>query len=133
MLKTLLKVLRIAAMVFLGLLVALILFLAYAIWYFGGGIFGDEDFEPVKWQAGPSATADRCYRGGMAKDIRDRIVPKGMSRNQVERVLGKPDQGKSSEYRYVLGKCSGLGIDYDDLHIYFDEQGVVVNVLILQH
>lgn len=79
-------------------------------------------------------TNSTCYRGGMAHDIRQRLLNQGMSRADVVRLLGEPD-GHSTmhEYRYVLGMCSGFLMDYDDLHVYFNNDGNLSHAEIIQH
>lgn len=69
----------------------------------------------------------------MAIDIRDRLLGRGETKQFVEGFLGKPDFATEGEYRYILGMCSGLGWDYDDLHIYFNNQGRIAGVEIIQH
>ncbi|MBU1619780.1 MAG: outer membrane protein assembly factor BamE [Gammaproteobacteria bacterium] len=69
----------------------------------------------------------------MANDIQG-LLSKKMTENDVAALLGEPSaQFTKQEYQYSLGMCSGLGIDYDYLHIYFDEQGNFSQAKITQH
>jgi hypothetical protein len=124
------------ALIAFGVLVALFLAaLAYLWWWMSGGIFTQERFEPKVWSRPITNAEDStCYRGGMAADIRDRVLRPGMSRAEVKRLLGEPDKDfKQDEYWYVLGMCSGLRIDYDVLHVYFDANGALQRAQIRQH
>lgn len=69
----------------------------------------------------------------MANDIRNLLLRKGMTKLEVEQRLGKPDHESSLKYQYVLGMCSGLGLDYDTLDIYFDSEGKLIDTAISQH
>jgi len=46
--------------------------------------------------------------------------------------LGLPDSETNSEYQYILGMCSGLQMDYDVLHVYF-ENGRISDAKVYQH
>lgn len=69
----------------------------------------------------------------MANDVRNLLLRKGMTKFEVGQLLGKPDDESSLEYQYVLGLCSGMGWDYDNLHIYFDSEGKLIDTAIIQH
>ena len=68
----------------------------------------------------------------MANDIIRNVAVPGSERSIVETKLGPPDSFKHNEARYELGMCSGFRIDYDTLHIEY-ENDVVVNARHLQH
>lgn len=103
-------------------------------WWTQGGVFSIARFDPAKWQAKvPDKLDTTCYRGSMAYDIRDRVLRTGMAAQEVQQLLGKPDFNSPTELRYVLGMCSGLGWDYDDLHVFLNQQGRVERVAIIQH
>lgn len=74
-----------------------------------------------------------CYRGGMADDIKNLLLRKGMTKLELEQQLGKTDYEFPLKYQYVLGMCSGLGLDYDTLDIYFDSEGKLIDTAISQH
>lgn len=113
-----------------GLLTAL----ATLFWHASGDAFSSDDFDPATWrQSVPEKLETSCWRGGMARDIQRRIVRPGMSRADVIAALGTPDGQRPEEFSYVLGMCSGIRIDYDDLHVRFNERGEVAQVLIIQH
>lgn len=128
------RVLKVVAMsigLFVVTLVAL--FIAF-FWWISSGVFSTSRFDASLWFAQQTRETDiTCYRGGMVNDIKDRLLRPKISVTEVEQLLGQPDMKFSGEYRYVLGMCSGLGWDYDDLHIYFDSQGKMTRAAIIQH
>jgi hypothetical protein len=104
-------------------------------WWSVVGVFGTSQFDGAKWVIRPTREAAfNCYRGGMARDIQHNLLKPGAPKADVELLLGAPDYDASTsvEYGYVLGMCSG-GLDYDVLHIYFDEHGSVQSSKIVQH
>ncbi len=109
-------------------------FIWYVIWYVHEGVFSASTSDASAWLAvQTNKTESTCYRGGMANDVKNRLLAKGMSQLDVQNFLGVPDSHSSFEYQYVLGMCSGIGVDYDNLHVYFDEQGRLTRTLIAQH
>jgi hypothetical protein len=105
------------------------------MWWIHDGVFRMQSFDAKQWFAPlTKETEFGCYRGGMARDIKDRVLKPQMSRNDVMGVLGKPD-GHSTEEQYqcILGMCSGFQMDYDVLHVYFDGLGRFTHARIMQH
>lgn len=126
-----LKIVGMIAIVIAGVIVAVF---ASFVWWSSTGVFSTSKFNSSAWFVPvTNNTETSCYRGGMARDIKNRLLKQGMSSSEVERLLGRPDSKSENEYRYVLGMCSGLGWDYDDLHVYFDKQGRVESAAIIQH
>jgi len=104
------------------------------VWWMTIGVFSHQSFDTKKWNIPLTQELDStCYRGGMAKDIRDNLLKQGESKQFVENLLGKPDHIQENEYSYVLGMCSGFGFDYDNLHIYFNKQDKIIYSKIRQH
>lgn len=131
---TIRRIIKAVAIVFAALLFLVAVMLGIFVWWSSVGVFSIEKFDPAKWHAPISDAQDvTCYRGGMAIDIRDHILGRGETKQFVEGLLGKPDFATEGEYRYILGMCSGLGLDYDDLHIYFNNQGGITGAEIIQH
>lgn len=117
------------------LLLALVFSLGAFYWWMVGGVFRQSRYDAALWFAPQTNLTDStCYRGGMATDVKDRLLQPGMTHEDVERLLGKPD-GRSTqgEHQYILGMCSGFGMDYDNLHIYFDSNGKYTHAAIFQH
>lgn len=119
------------------LLGAAVLFVACAVWLYGlfhGGVFATSRFDSVAWSAKQTNESEAdCYRGGMAKHIKEKILRPGLQREEVVRLLGQPDSEGAGEIQYVLGMCSGFRIDFDGLHVYFDPTGALAHAAILQH
>jgi hypothetical protein len=127
--KMIIVIIKLAAGFLLLLFVAIMVF----GWWASKGTFSISKFDPVIWHAKQTnETEAGCYRGGMAYDIRERILEPGMSKNKVSSILGEPDSSGDSEFQYILGICSGFRIDYDVLHVYFKE-GNLVNAAVYQH
>ena len=117
------------------LLIAVFALAAFAYWWMSGGVFTTSQFDSTVWFARQTnATDSTCYRGGMAANIRDRILKPSMTHQEVEQLLGKPDgYSTPGEYQYILGMCSGLMWDYDNLHVYFNGEGKYERAAIIQH
>jgi hypothetical protein len=128
---TILRVVKYAA---ISLLVAAVAVVGWQYWLFKGGIFSTSRFDSEKWKELSFNNDDfSCYRGGMANDLKDRVLLPTMSRASVENLLGKPDRSGVEDLEYTLGMCSGLRIDFDSLNVYFNEHGGLTRVAITQH
>ena len=114
---------------------ALVALFVAAHWWMTGGVFTTARFDSAVWLAPQTSETDTtCHRGHMAADIKERVLKREMTREDVERVLGKPDgYSTAGEYQYILGMCSGLLMDYDNLHVYFDSDGKYERAAIVQH
>jgi outer membrane protein assembly factor BamE (lipoprotein component of BamABCDE complex) len=116
---------------------AVVLFVAYGgwlYWLFHGGAFATSRFDSTAWSTKQTnESVSHCYRGGMAKHVKEQVLRPGLKREEVLRILGQPDFEKPDEVHYVLGMCSGLRIDFDGLHVYFNSTGELERVAILQH
>lgn len=114
-------------------ILAILWFLYSFIYFINPYFFRFEKFDAVQWKA-PIPITDRydrtCYRGGMALDLRDHVLKRGMSKTYVEKLLGRPQSTRSNALYYDLGYCSL--VDYDDLVIYFDAKGALVYAKIVQ-
>ncbi len=132
---TFLRIAKYIAIAFGGLVIALILLVVTLNWWMSGGVFTVSRFDQTVWFAPQThATEFTCYRGRMAKDIKNRLLTLDMTHKDIEHLLGTPDgHFTSAEYQYILGMCSGFMIDYDVLHIYFGTDGKYANSAILQH
>lgn len=104
-------------------------------WWASVGIFSTSRFDKAEWLAPISQEREiTCYRGGMARDIMNRLLAPGMTKQEVEALLGQPDDHhKPQEFEYTLGMCSGFKIDYDGLIIRFSTEGRLINAYIVQH
>jgi len=107
-----------------------ILGISFLLWPLSG-----EKFNKDAWQRTiTEKESSTCYRGNMAKDIIKNSLSAEMKEQDVISLLGKPDTNTGTgEIRYILGMCSGLGFDYDALHIYFKKSGELSHAKIYQH
>ncbi|MGZ8182450.1 MAG: hypothetical protein ACXWT1_10855 [Methylobacter sp.] len=125
---------RIAKCAAIALLLFAIAYASWLYWLFEGGVFSTSNFEPSVWYAKQtSETVMSCFRGGMANDLKNRVLQPGFSQSAVMQILGEPDGMKPAEFEYILGMCSGFGIDYDSINIYFNGRGELIHVAIFQH
>ncbi len=69
----------------------------------------------------------------MAHDIKTNILRAGLTKAEVERLLGAPDFNRADSNEYFLGMCSGLRIDFDTLDVHFNPEGRLVKVQVVQH
>jgi hypothetical protein len=125
---------RIAKYAAVLLAILFIVCTAWAYWLFMGGVFSTSRFDPSAWNAKQTNETDTtCFRGGMANDIKSRVLKGGFSREAVKGLLGEPDADKPTKFEYMLGMCSGLRIDFDSLNVYFNESGKLTGATIVQH
>ena len=111
-----------------------IAFVSWQYWLLKGGIFRTSGFDEVKWKLFSKKTTDfSCYRGGMAHDIKTNILYVGLTKTEVEKLLGTPDSYRTNVHEYLLGMCSGLRLDFDTLDVHFNSKGRLVNVQVVQH
>lgn len=87
-------------------------------------------FEKTAWLKGPSSFGRERYR--MFKDLRERVKLEGMSRRQVEDLLGSPDQSEGTRISYVLGP-SFHPIDTMVLHLMFVDGKLKTYRLAVEH
>jgi hypothetical protein len=111
-----------------------VVFVGWQYWLYNGGIFRTSNFDEVEWKSLSKNTDDSsCYRGGMAHDIKTNILRAGLTKTEVERLLGAPDSNSDDINAYSLGMCSGLRIDFDSLDVHFNPEGRLVKVQVVQH
>jgi hypothetical protein len=117
-----------------GLLVVAVAFVGWQIWLFKGGVFRTSSFNEAEWKSLARKTTDAsCYRGGMAHDLKTNILRTGLTKAEVEKLLGEPDSSRVTFHEYFLGMCSGLRIDFDTLDVHFNSEGRLVKVQVVQH
>lgn len=69
-------------------------------------------------------------RAGMARDVVTNFIRRGMTEEEVEAVLGTPDEAFSGTSTYWLGQLNAFAYSgWDDalLHVHFDAGRRVVN------
>ena len=111
-----------------------VVFVGWQYWLFTGGVFRTSSFNEAEWKSLAREASDfSCYRGGMAHDIQSNKLRAGLTKDEVEKLLGAPDSNKGDIHEYFLGMCSGLRIDFDTLDVYFDSEGRLVKAQLHQH
>lgn len=122
------------------LILSLVAFLSVAVllggWFYWAccGVFTTQTFAQKTWHMPHTDAEDgQCWRGAMADDLRKNVLHLGITDQEVAALLGEPDQRSRTQWRYNLGACSGLGIDYDLLYLTFDAQGRLLSSSIQQH
>lgn len=78
-------------------------------------------------------TDSLCYRGGMAHDVKTDVLRAGLTKPEVEKLLGPPDLIKVTTHEYFLDRCSGFRIDFNNLDVHFDSGGRLLKVELVQH
>ncbi len=84
-------------------------------------------FDAELWQAQRGKDERHNPRGGMVVDLLQTHLRVGMSRTEVRRLLGEPDQRHGSSDVYELG-VSPYGIDFEYLLIDYDSAGQVTQL-----
>ncbi|NOT14104.1 MAG: hypothetical protein HOP21_00740 [Methylotenera sp.] len=123
----LIKVATIAFAVF-----TLVLTIVFFIWWaFKDRFeFSGEKFDQAKWIQLATTTKNECKRGDMAFDLQQNILSKGVKREAVTALLGRPSFEEQNAIEYDLGKCM---LVYHGLLIYFDENNQLINSRISSH
>ncbi len=125
---------RILCYLFVATLIITATFVGWQYWLFTGGIFRTSNFNEVEWKSLNQKTSDSsCYRGGMAHDIKTNVLRIGMTKPEVENLLGQPDAIEAETHEYFLGMCSGLRIDMDTLDVHFNSEGQLTKIQVVQH
>lgn len=122
------------ALWFFGI-VAGIFILAVSLFIFGPSIksyIQDVPFNSDQWKANLE-THDNLKQK-MVSDLLSRYTLQGMSRDEIENLLGKPPKTeyfKDYDYVYWLGPEKGMGVDSEWLGVQFNN-GVVITADILR-
>ena len=104
---------------------ALVTIVFFAWWVMKDSLaIGSDKFDQVKWM---QAASTDCQRGDMSRDLQAHFLKKGLSRSKVGVLLGRANYEDDAVVKYDLGRCMQ---EYYGLHIYFDENGRLVNSLI---
>lgn len=93
-------------------------------------VFSGEKFDQVKWIQLATTTKNECKRGDMAYDLQQNILTRGVKREAVTALLGRPAFEEENAIEYDLGKCMHV---YHGLLIFFDEHNRLINSRISSH
>jgi len=124
------KLIRTASMIFAAF--TLIVTIVFFIWWAFKDqlVFNGEKFDQVKWIQLATATRNECKRGDMAYDLQQNILIRGVKREAVTALLGRPAFEAENAIEYDLGKCMHV---YHGLLIFFDSQNRLINSRISSH
>lgn len=94
-------------------------------------------FNAEAWRANPVSDLESMTLGTIRQTMVDDLLKQrrliGMSRAEVEKLLGTPGKGMNGEFEYLLGsERSSLAMDPEVLHIFF-ENDRAVKAQILSH
>ncbi|PKO46018.1 MAG: hypothetical protein CVU29_07505 [Betaproteobacteria bacterium HGW-Betaproteobacteria-22] len=124
------KLIKLAA-VALALFTLILTIVFFTWWVFKEPIvFGSAKFDQISWIKLASTTQNECKRGDMAYDLQRNILVKGVRREAVTALLGRPALEMDNAIEYDLGKCMHV---YHGLLVFFDAQGRLVNSRISSH
>lgn len=93
-------------------------------------VFGNEKFDQVKWMQDAATIQTECKRGDMAYDLQQHVLARGVPREAVGVLLGRPSYEDSNTMEYDLGKCMHV---YHGLRIFFDENNRLLHSRISSH
>lgn len=110
----------------------LILTIVFFIWWAFKDrfVFSSEKFDQVKWIQLATTTKNECKRGDMAYDLQQNILARGVPREAVTALLGRPAFEEDNAIEYDLGKCMHV---YHGLLIFFDKNNRLINSRISSH
>lgn len=117
-----------AALVVFTILLTIVFFIWWA--FKDKFVFNGEPFDQVKWIQLATSTKNECKRGDMAYDLQQNILSKGVQREAVTALLGRPAFEEKNSIEYDLGKCMHV---YHGLLIFFDENNRLINSRISSH
>jgi len=124
------KLIRIASIIFAVFTIVLTI-VFFTWWTFKDKfVFNGEKFDQVKWIQLATTTKNECKRGDMAYDLQQNILTRGVKREAVTALLGRPAFEEENAIEYDLGKCMHV---YHGLLIFFDEHNRLINSRISSH
>jgi hypothetical protein len=93
-------------------------------------------FDRETWLSYSLNQSGDCVRGVMVSDLKSRHLHRGTDRKTIEELLGPDDSSASMENacrEYLLGMCSGFGMDFDGLVVCYDGNGKLKDSYTVQH
>lgn len=92
--------------------------------------FGQEKFDQVKWMQSAATISKECKRGDMAYDLQQHVLIRGLHKEAIAVLLGRPSYEDTHYIEYDLGKCMHV---YHGLLIFFDADQRLINSRISSH
>ena len=90
------------------------------------GKISGEKFDSEKWKNWENTEEEWSLRWDMMNSLRKNYELKGMTKNEIHKLLGKPDSETKNELSYYLG-YSHNGINTGRLTLYFNENNTVID------
>ena len=126
-----------------ALIIGICVFLALVVgvwWYVYPIIndpFNDARFDHKEWLSASGSRKMDNPRGPMVEDLQQRFLHKGMTRRQVELIIGKPDCTSKYDLErgiegYFLGCWGFCAIDPQYLQVQYDKQGMLIRTKIIE-
>jgi hypothetical protein len=117
--------------IILAAITLLITIVFFSWWMFKDQLmFGSEKFDQVKWMQSVATINTECKRGDMAYDLQKNLLSKGVKREAVMALLGRPSYEEKNVIEYDLGKCMFV---YHGLLVFFDDNNAIVQSRISSH
>ena len=86
-------------------------------------------FDAEQWKAQRGSTARNNPRVGMVVELQEKHLREGMSRAEVQQLLGEPDSRQGANEVYELG-ASPFGASFEYFVIEYDSTGKVTQLRI---
>lgn len=93
-------------------------------------VFGSEKFDQQAWIESAATIETDCRRGDMAYHLQQQILSKGVPRDAVSALLGRPSFEDANAIEYDLGRCMHV---YHGLRIFFDADNRLLHSRISSH
>ena len=101
-----------------------------AIQFISCGYTSGEKFDSEKWKSSNlDAEQNWSLRWDMMNSLRNDYELKGKNKNEIFKLLGKPDSESQSEFNYYLG-YSKRGINTGTLTFYVGANGEILDVAV---
>lgn len=115
----------------LAVFTVLLTIVFFTWWMFKDSVvFGQEKFDQVKWMQSAATIETECKRGDMAYYLQQRVLVRGLPRDTVSLLLGRPSFEEANAMEYDLGKCMHV---FHGLRIFFDDNNRVMHSRIASH
>ena len=122
-----------------AVIVAIVTLLISMVFYFHFNAYGNARFDKAEWLLEADKNLQDGDRCSMAGTIVEDVLKPGMTRREVEDILGPKDkpyfvrEDFSMEYSYYLGWCSPMAWDPDSLIVRYSPEGILLESYNIQH
>lgn len=100
---------------------------------FGFSFYQSSKIEPIPFnrsiwiEGSEKEVGKQHFRFAMIDDVMKNHLKKGMSKEDVDHLLGEPDDKSDTHYFYLLGSNGGMfGVSF--LYIYFDSRNEIEKI-----